>query len=73
MHSNLSQRLKELRQSHNISQKNLGSAVSLSMQAICDIEKGRRSTTADKLIIIADFFDVSLDYLVGRSDDPKRY
>ena len=69
----LSDRIKLLRVSSNLSQEALGNAVGFSKQAINDLEHGRRSTTADKLIIIADFFDVSIDYLLGRSDDPKRY
>jgi DNA-binding XRE family transcriptional regulator len=68
----LSIRLKELRNSRNHSQKTLGEAIGLSMQTINDIEKGRSNTTLEKAIAIADYFDVSLDYLVGRSDDPKR-
>ena len=37
------------------------------------MEHGRSKTTLDKAILLADYFDVSLDYLVGRTDDPKRY
>lgn len=36
-------------------------------------ESGDREPKLDKLIEIADYFDVSLDYLVGRSDNPKRF
>ncbi|MDD4565863.1 MAG: helix-turn-helix transcriptional regulator [Eubacteriales bacterium] len=36
-------------------------------------ELNERKPTYNALIALADFFDVSLDYLVGRSDDPKRY
>lgn len=71
MVNNLSTRLKELRLSHNLSQKSLGEIVGLSMQAINNIEHDCRSTTTDKLIFLADYFDVSIDYLVGRTDNPK--
>jgi transcriptional regulator with XRE-family HTH domain len=40
---------------------------------ISDIENGKIATTMDKFIALADYFDVSLDYLVGRSDDPSRH
>ncbi len=72
--SNLfSERLKNLRSSVNLSQAELGNAINLSKQTINDMEHGRSKTTLDKAILLADYFDVSLDYLVGRSDDPKRY
>lgn len=35
-------------------------------------EYGTREPAYQKLIALADFFDVSLDYLTGRSDDPRR-
>ncbi|NCE63649.1 XRE family transcriptional regulator [Pseudoflavonifractor sp. 524-17] len=35
-------------------------------------EYGKSEPTASVLIALADYFDVSLDYLVGRSDDPAR-
>ena len=36
-------------------------------------EYGEREPSFQKLIALADYFDVSLDYLVGRSDDPSRH
>lgn len=36
-------------------------------------EYGRNEPTTRVLIALADYFDVSLDYLVGRSDDPSRH
>lgn len=71
MSSKLSLRLKELRLSHHLSQKSLGEMVGLSMQAINNIEREYRSTTAEKLLCIADYFDVSVDYLLGRTDNPE--
>lgn len=36
-------------------------------------EYGKSEPTVGVLIALADYFDVSLDYLVGRSDDPARH
>lgn len=69
---NFAQRIYELRRAAGMTQKQLGDIVGLSMQAVNDIEKGRRDTTLIKLLAIADCFNVSIDYLVGRSDDPTR-
>ena len=68
-----SERLLELRKSRNLTQKDVYSAVGLSALGYQRYEYGQREPAFQKLIALADFFDVSIDYLVGRSDDPKRY
>jgi len=64
----MAQRIFELRKAANLSQKALGEAVGLSHKAISTLESGARGTTIEKLIALAEYFDVSLDYLVGRTD-----
>ena len=64
--------LKELRKSRGITQKQLALAISASERGIQQYELGERKPTYDMLIALADYFDISLDYLVGRSDDPGR-
>lgn len=71
--SSLSERLKYLRIDNNITQKELAKQIGISERGIIRYEIGERNPTIEIIIAIADFFDVSLDYLVGRSDDPKRY
>lgn len=60
-----------LRMERNIKQSDLGEAVGLTYTAVSDIERGRRTTTLEKLVALADYFDVSIDYLIGRTDNPK--
>lgn len=69
----LSERLKELRANNNVMQKEISEVLGIAPRTLRGYEGGTREPNIDKLIEIADFFDVSLDYLVGRSDDPKRY
>lgn len=69
---NFSDRLLSLRKSKNLSMKDLGSVANVSDEAIRLLEKAKRSPSFEVLCALADFFDVSLDYLVGRSDDPTR-
>lgn len=69
---NFSDRLLSLRKSKNLSMKNLGSVANVSDEAIRLLEKAKRSPSFEVLCALADFFDVSIDYLVGRSDNPKR-
>ena len=68
-----SDRLVLLRKQHNLTQKQLATEIHLSELAIQHYESQRRKPAFDILIALADFFDVSLDYLVGRSDDPQRH
>lgn len=64
----LSQRIFELRKEANLSQKQLGEAIGLSHKAISTLESGSRGTSIEKLVALADYFNVSVDYLVGRTD-----
>lgn len=68
-----SERLVLLRKSKNLTQKQLAVEMHLSELAIQHYESRRRKPAFDILIALADYFDVSLDYLVGRSDDPARH
>ena len=67
-----SERLKELRKSKKINQTILANAVNLNIKQIQRYEGGSNEPTLSVLIALADYFDVSLDYLVGRSNDPRR-
>jgi len=64
-------RLYELRVLNRLTQKELGEAVGLTDKSICSIENGERKTSIDKLILLAKFFDVSTDYLLGLKDEPR--
>ena len=63
-------RLKHLRHERGLTQKQVYSAVGMSAWGYPRYEYGERSPSFDCLIALADFYGVSLDYLVGRSDDP---
>ena len=67
-----SARLVQLRKSRALTQKQLATELGISELAIQHYEAQRRKPAYDILIALADYFDVSLDYLVGRSDDPER-
>ena len=67
-----SERLVAVRKSLGVTQKTVAEATNLTEVAIQNYEAGRRKPAFDALLALADFFDVSLDYLVGRSDVPER-
>ena len=68
---NFSTRLKELRKSLNLTQKDVYSSIGMSAIGYQRYEYGEREPAFKNLLALADFFNVSLDYLVGRSDDPE--
>ena len=63
-------KIRELRIAKNANQTELANLLGVTKTQISDLENGKTSTTIEKLVQLADYFDVSLDYLVGRSDDP---
>ncbi len=65
-------RLKELREKHNISQLKLAMELNLTQNSVSRYENGEREADYNTLIAFADYFNVSVDYLLGRTDDPKR-
>ena len=68
---NFSERLKELRTSRNLTQKQVYEATGMSALGYQRYEYGTREPAYQYLIALADYFDVSLDYLVGRTDNPE--
>lgn len=68
-----SERLILLRTSRSLTQKQVYESVGMSAIGYQRYEYGDREPAYSKLIALADYFDVSLDYLVGRSDDPARH
>ena len=67
------ERLKQLRVLRTLKQRDIADALHISDRQYRRYESGENEPTASVLISIADYFDVSLDYLVGRSDDPTRH
>lgn len=64
-------RLKELRKSRGISQLKLAIDLNMNQNSISHYENGEREADYATLILFADYFDVSVDYLLGRTDNPK--
>ncbi len=64
-------RLKSLRTEKNLTQKELADSVGMTDRAIQRYEYGEREPAYQCLLALADFFDVSIDYLVGRTDNPN--
>ncbi|MDE6505486.1 MAG: helix-turn-helix domain-containing protein [Clostridia bacterium] len=66
-------RLKFLREQRNLSQLKLALDLNMNQNSISRYETGTRQADYATLIKFADYFNVSVDYLLGRTDNPKFY
>ena len=64
-------RLKELRKKRGISQLKLAMDLNMNQNSISRYETGEREADYNTLILLADYFNVSIDYLLERTDNPK--
>lgn len=64
-------RLRELRESRGEKQPALAEALGVSVPQISDMENGKKGTTLPKLALICRHYNVSADYLLGLTDEPK--
>ncbi|OSA84121.1 transcriptional regulator [Clostridium botulinum] len=65
----LGDRLKELREEKQLTQEELGKFLNVSRQAISSYESEDTEPSISNLIKLADIFNVSLDYLLGRTKE----
>ena len=63
--------LKEIRKAKGISQLKLAMDLNTNQNTISRYETGEREPGINELIKIADYFNVSIDYLVGRTKNPE--
>ena len=60
--------LRNLREDHDLTQKQVGEILHISQRSYAHYEAGTREIPLDILVRLADYYDVSLDYIVGRTD-----
>ena len=64
-------RLRELRQKHGLTQRALAEILRVTVPSMQRFEYGSAKPKLKNIIALADFFNVSLDYLTGRTDNPE--
>lgn len=64
-------RIKELREDRDLTQKQMATALNCSQQVYSNYELGQRDIPTDVLIRLCRFHNVSADYILGLSDEPK--
>ena len=66
-------RLKDLREDHDYTQQQVAAAIGITQRKYSYIETGMQQLTAEVLVSLARFYAVSVDYLLGETDEPRRY
>lgn len=65
-------RIRDLREDRDLKQWQLAEYLNCSQQVYSNYELGQRDIPTDVLIKLADFYHVSIDYLLGQTANPKR-
>ena len=63
-------RLKQIREENNLTQKQVAEGSGIPLRTYQRYENGEREPSISTLIALADYFKVSTDYLLGRTDNP---
>lgn len=66
------QRIRDLREDRDLKQKQLAELLNCSQQVYSNYELGQRDIPTDVLIKLALYYNVSVDYILGLSNNPKR-
>ena len=66
-------KLRDIREDNDLSQTDIAKILNTTQQQYSKYELGIRSIPIDKLDVLATFYNTSIDYLVGRTDERKPY
>jgi len=67
------QRIRDLREDHNMNQTKVAKLLQMSQTGYSKYETGENDIPTSVLIKLARFYNTSIDYLLGETDNPKRY
>ena len=67
------QRIRDLREDKDLTQREVGAAVNVPQRTYAYYESGERMVPPQVLVALAQFYNVSVDYLLGLTDQRKPY
>lgn len=70
---NYNERIRELREDNDYTQQNIADILHIGQRTYSDYESGKTRIPIDSLIILAKFYNVSMDYISGISNQKKNY
>lgn len=65
-------RLKDLREDNDVKQKQIAEYLNIKQNTYSQYENGKREIPIETLCKLADFYNTSVDYIIGRTDNPTR-
>ena len=66
-------RVRDLREDHDLKQRQVAAILNCSQRVYSNYELGQRDIPTDILIKLSDYYDVSVDYILGLTANPKRH
>ncbi|MGN0480360.1 MAG: helix-turn-helix domain-containing protein [Lachnospiraceae bacterium] len=67
------ERIREIREDRSLTQQKVADLLNIGQRTYADYESGKTRIPVDSLLILARFYNVSLDYITGASDIQKPY
>lgn len=67
------ERIRELREDSSLTQKYVGALLHVGQRTYADYESGKTRIPVDSILILAKFYNVSLDYITGASNVKREY
>lgn len=67
------ERIREIRESRGFTQQQIADQLFVGQRTYADYESGKTRIPVDRLLLLAKFYDVSMDYLTGASDKYGTY
>ena len=66
------EKLKELREDHDLSQTQMGKILGITQRTVSYYEKGERTVPPEIIIAYSNYFNVTTDYILGLTDEPRK-
>ena len=66
-------RIRDLREDHDLTQQQVASAIGITQRKYSYVETETQPLTDELLVRLADFYRVSIDYLLMQTNDPRRF
>ncbi len=66
-------RIREIREDHSLTQQKIADILHIGQRTYADYESGKTRIPIDSLLILAKFYNVSMDYISGASDQPSTF